>query len=292
VAGCKSGGTPTPPNFKVAFITDQGVGGDALAVLQLILDEGASMVLHQGDFDYENNPDAWDEQISSVLGPDFPYFASIGNHDVEQWPGYQAKLLERLGKIVGARCAGDLGVKSSCSYKGLFFILSGPGTMGTGHQDYIRDQLANDDSVWRICSWHKNHPLMQTGVSGGVGWGPYEECRKGGAIIITGHEHSYARTHLMDNIETQSISSTSNILKIGKGKTFVAVSGLGGRSIFGSSSGGPWWAAEYNSSTNNPNFKGAFFCTFNENGVKNRAHCYFKNIVGQIQDDFYLEAQK
>ena len=49
-----------------------------------------------------------------------------------------------------------------------------------------------------------------------VGWGPYEECREGGAIVATGHEHSYSRTHLMDNFETQIIASTSNTLQIEK----------------------------------------------------------------------------
>ncbi len=44
------------------------------------------MVLHQGDFDYKDDPDAWDQRINLVLGPDFPYFASIGNHDFAFWP--------------------------------------------------------------------------------------------------------------------------------------------------------------------------------------------------------------
>ena len=260
------------------------------------------MVLHQGDLHYTNDTDAWDEQINAILGPDFPYFASVGNHDCSgslgcdgpgRWPGYQAKLQERLARIDGAKCTGDLGVKSACSYKGLFFILSGAGTMDTGHENYIRDQLANDDSIWRICSWHKNQTLMQTGFKGDeVGWGPYEECRKGGAMIATGHEHSYARTHLMDNFETQSIVSESNTLKLEKGKSFVLVSGLGGRSIRGRYrrfAENPWWAALYNY-TDGANF-GALFCTFNELGVENRAHCYFKDIDGVIADEFDVVAE-
>lgn len=35
----------------------------------------------------------------------------------------------------------------------------------------------------------------------------------------------------------------------------------------------------------------ALFCAFNENGVENRAHCYFKDISGKVADDFYLEVQ-
>ena len=77
-----------------------------------------------------------------------------------------------------------------------------------------------------------------------------------------------------------------------KGKSFVFVSALGGRSIRGQDEGlapNPWWAALYNS-THGADF-GALFCTFNENGVENRAHCYFKDISGKVADDFYLEVQ-
>ncbi|MCB0214740.1 MAG: metallophosphoesterase, partial [Anaerolineae bacterium] len=88
-----------PPDFTVAFIGDQGLGSDAQAVLDLIQSEGAAMVLHQGDFDYVNNPDAWDQQITDKLGASFPYFASVGNHDVGQWAGYQQKLQARLDGI-------------------------------------------------------------------------------------------------------------------------------------------------------------------------------------------------
>src|SRR6266545_1887865 len=58
----------TPPNFRVAFIGDQGLRGSSRAVLQLIKDEGAQMVIHSGDFDYKNDPARWDAQITQVLG--------------------------------------------------------------------------------------------------------------------------------------------------------------------------------------------------------------------------------
>jgi len=122
-----------PVNFTVAFIGDQGVKPSSRAVLQLSKDEGAAMVLHQGDLDYTNNPAAWEQMINDILGPDFPYFASVGNHDDNNSSGpqgYQAKLQARLDRITGASCTGDLGVKSACTYNGLFFILSGAGPWG------------------------------------------------------------------------------------------------------------------------------------------------------------------
>src|SRR5688572_10538513 len=66
----------TPPNFMVAFLGDQGESEGARAVLRMIKNEGADMVLHQGDFDYEDDPERWDQMINDLLGSNFPYFAS------------------------------------------------------------------------------------------------------------------------------------------------------------------------------------------------------------------------
>ncbi len=78
-----------------------------------------------------------------------------------------------------------------------------------------------------------------------VGWQAYEACREGGAIVATAHEHSYSRTHLMDDFKSRSVASGSNILVIEKGKCFVFVSGLGGRGIRDQERDGDWWAARY-----------------------------------------------
>jgi len=62
----------TPVNFKIAFIGDQGLAETSIAVLQLIKSEGADAVVHSGDFDYDDNPAAWDTLINNTLGEDFP----------------------------------------------------------------------------------------------------------------------------------------------------------------------------------------------------------------------------
>lgn len=285
-----------PANFKVALIGDQGLGRDAEAVLQMIKDEGTDMVLHQGDFDYRDDPDAWDDMITGILGADFPYFASIGNHDIVAWDGYQRKLQERLARVEGAWCTGDLGVNSYCTYQGLFFVLSGVGAVDAGRATYIREALASEEarkSVWRVCSWHQNQQLMQVGGKNDTtGWEPYEECRKAGAIIATGHAHSYSRTHLLDNFEKQSIASTSEVLNLDRGKSFAFVSGLGGFSIRGQDdqlAGKPWWASVY-SAVHAADF-GALFCVLNHDGfegVENLGYCYFKDLSGVIADAFGL----
>ena len=251
------------------------------------------MVLHQGDFDYSDNPDLWMKQIDNILGSSFPYFASVGNHDVSVWKEYQNKLVSRLDNINGATCTGDYGVNSACTYKDIFFVLSGIGTVGTDHVNFLRNALNDTDKVWKICSWHKNQRLIQVGGNvDAVGWGAYEACRQAGAIITTGHSHTYSRTHLMSSFKFQTVASTSNNLILTEGKSFSFVSGLGGESIRATrnnSGNNPWWASVY-SRDENANF-GALFCSFGVNGDENEAECYFKNIDGLIVDSFTISYQ-
>jgi hypothetical protein len=291
----KADSLAAPQPVTVAFIADQGLGESARAVLRLIAAEGADLVLHQGDLDYRDDPDAWDDMITDELGADFPYFFSIGNHDVSRFfspGGYQHKLETRLKRIEEARCSGELGVRSACTFRGLFFILSGLGTVPNrpdepNHVAFIRDQLAQDSSRWRICSWHKTQRALQLGrKKDAVGWDAYEACRRGGAIIASGHEHTYSRTHLMDDFEQLSVASTSSTLRIAKGRSFAFVSALGGQSIRDQDRDGPWWAAVY-TSDQGANF-GALFCTFFAGGAPDRASCTFKDIDGTVADRFTI----
>ena len=306
--------TQSIPELRVAFIGDQGLGPNAVAVLELIKDEGARMVLHQGDFDYEDDPDKWDKQISDVLGSDFPYFASIGNHDVKKWGllipipdplpdlefgwgGYQEKLYDRLKKNPDAICIGNLGVKSSCIYQGLFFILAAPGLKNLDHDSFIEKQLSDNDFIWKICSWHLNMSAMQIGKKqNDTGWEVYEACKNNGAIIVTGHEHSYSRTKTLIDFENQIVDpewSKPDKLRVKEGVSFVVVSGLGGKSIRSQDQCFPTsypndcneiWASIY-TSNQDANY-GALFCTFYVQGEPNKAYCYFKNIDGKIIDEF------
>jgi hypothetical protein len=289
-----------PANFKVAFIGDQGSGPDAVAVLNLIKAEGAQAVLHSGDLEYTDDPAAWEARINGVLGADFPYFVTIGNHDELAWAGaggYQQYVESRFNRL-GISWTGRLGVRSSFHYKGVFFVLTAPG-IGSGFDDgasdlYVRDQLASDNSVWSVCSWHKNMRLMQVGAkTDETGWGVYEEARKGGAIIATAHEHSYSRTHLLSSMSSQTVAGTSNTLTLTKGNAFAFVSGLGGDSVRAQSIGGDWWASVYaatclaGDAVCQPNASpGALFGVFNVDGQPNKAAFYFKDINGKVVDSF------
>jgi hypothetical protein len=291
----------SPPEVTIAFIGDQGLGADPQAVLQLIWDEGADAVVHSGDFDYGNDPVAWEAQIDGILGSDFPYFASVGNHDDVQFytpGGYQDRLEARMNRL-GIPWTGDLGVQSALHFQDIFVVLTAPGIFGAGdgfHDLYIRDQLAADDSVWSISSWHKNMTAMQVGEkTDDTGWGVYEESRRGGAIIATAHEHSYSRTHLLSSVQGQVVASVGEPLVLAaddpataedEGRSFAFVSGLGGKSVRIQMLDGPWWASIY--TANQGADHGALFGVFHYQGDPRLAYFYFKDIAGTIADEFFV----
>ena len=288
----------TPPNFKIAFIGDQGLGINSEAVLNLIKNEGAHAVVLAGDLDYEDNPLAWDDQLNRILGADFPCFTLIGNHDKSAFygpGGYQSFITARMNRL-GIPWQGNLGVQSHFTYQGILFVMTAPGVDGAGHETYIRDVLAADTSIWSISSWHKNMNLMQVGDKpDDTGWEVYEESRKGGAIIVTAHEHSYSRTHLLSNFQNQTVADSSNTLTlindeaattVDEGTSFAFVSGLGGKSVRSQALSGNWWASIYTSTQGASH--GALFGTFNAGGVANRAEFYFKDINGVKPDSFVV----
>lgn len=272
---------------KVAFLADQSLGREARDVLHLVKKEGADMILHQGDFDYEDNPEAWDKMHTDILGENYPIFAALGNHDMKAWKGYVQKLEERLKRVPGASCTGQVGLQAVCSYRGLSMVFGALG-LGTPYKDdeFFQKSLAGLQGPWKICSWHIPHHRMQVGSKfESVSWGPYEECRKAGAIVATGHEHSYSRTHLMDDFAAQKFVLTpAGPLEIYKGRTFAFVSGLGGHSVRRQWRHDDWWAAVYSKSQKAE--PGALFCTFSGGGSENKASCAFIDIKGRRIDPF------
>lgn len=290
------------PGLKVALIGDSGIGPNATAVLELIRDQGADLVIHLGDFDYRDNPAAFESSITGVLGSDFPYFAAVGNHDVPRWSEYRQDLLDRLSRVAGASCSGDYGVNARCTYRGLSFILSGVGTHGSGHEEYLVTQLSGDRYMWRLCAWHKNQTATQVGAkTDEVGWAAFETCRENGTIVVNGHEHSYSRTKTLTNITSQSLDpewSAADNVRVGPGSTFVVVSGLGGRSIrpqlrclpatppYGCN--GEWAAI---SSASNGALPGALFLELNVDGDPRRGRGTFVDINGDIIDSFVITSE-
>lgn len=299
------GSIATEPNLKIAFIGDVGIGTYQRAVLNLLKSEGAQAVLHQGDFDYHSDPVGFWSSVNNVLGPNFPYFVSVGNHDVGKWPttaspSYAGMQLERFPRMGITPDSLELNNQMySVTFKGLKVVFVGEqnGVGDAIYAPFIRAQLKSDNHAWRVCSWHKNMNAMQVGdKTDDMGWGVYEACREAGAIIATGHEHSYERTKTLANFSTQAVDPDypdPNRLAVTPGRTFAFVSGLGGESIRVQKRCWPIdppygckgeWAKIYTS--NQKAQYGALFITFNVNGNANNAHGYFKTIGGQIVDEF------
>ena len=304
---CGDGGVDPDPEpvrlVQIAFIADQfwGPAGQyegPRAVLRLIREEGVDAVLHQGDFDYGQDPQGWMAMIDEELGQNFPYFASVGNHDIEggAWgeeDGYRDRLEDRASRL-GYTWTGIYGEQASLSFEGIHILLGSPGIFpnieNSTYANYFAGELATDTATWRICSWHKNQRAMQVGnQTDEVGYAVYEACREGGAIIATGHEHSYSRTHLLSNISEQTIASTSDTLEISLGRTFVFVSGLGGTNIRFQTREGDWWASIYTATQGARN--GALFASFNIDGDPSLARFYLKDVAGQIVDEFWVRSR-
>ncbi len=280
---------------KVAFFGDQGVAASSKEVLQLVKKEEAELIVNLGDFDYEDNPDKWYKNLTDNLGIDFPIIAAAGNHDMKLWATYKQKIEGHIKNIPNLACEGTVGTKWRCNYKGIIFVMVAPGLTETktDHANYIKDTLSKSKNLWNICAWHMDQKKMQLGEKDDqVGWGVYEKCREGGAIVATAHEHSYQRTVLMRDFKNQKIASTStSSIQISKGKTFAFVSGLGGESIRPQKQPtDPWWASIY-TADQKANY-GALFCTFNVHDKPRQADCYFKNIDGKVVDTFSITSKR
>lgn len=281
----------TRPDLKVAFVADIGTARDAQAVLRLIKRSGADLVLAQGDLVYDDDPEAFAGMVDGILGNDFPFFASLGNHDVETWRESAAWLRDRAART-GAVCEGTVGVKAVCVFDGLTFVTSSAEVLETeraiSHADFIRRELGTAPQRWKVCSWHYNQATMQVGGKRDrMGWEIYEACREAGAIIATGHEHSYSRTHLIGKFGDEPVVvATGDTLEVGPGRTIAFVSGLGGASIRVQKRSGDWWASVYTASQG-AEF-GALFCTFSAGGQHDAADCYFEAVNGDVPDSFRL----
>ncbi len=281
---------------KVAFVGDTGYGSGFQSVLNLIKAEGAKLTMLLGDTSYSNSGDnAWDAMVRNTLGSSDPVLLAIGNHDIDDSNFTTVRNLAqaRLSKQTAVKCASSYPTSTSnssamkCQFNTLYFVISGVGTTGTiaGNESSLANALnAAPAGAWRICAWHKNQQDMQVGgKTNEVGWTSYETCRKKGAIIATGHEHSYSRTHLLSSMSSKTVASTSSPYTLTNGRTLAFVSGLGGTSPRDQERNGAWWGKIYTATQGAKH--GVLFGTFYDS----HADFYFKNVNGQIIDSFTVK---
>ncbi len=314
--GVDIGGLEAPEmGLKVAFLGDQGIGFPSRAVLQLVISEGADFVMLLGDFDYDDDPDAWEQMLDEELGVDYPWFALVGNHDTEAWDmsptggeGYKAKIEKKLARMGTLDCDGDPGVKHACRHRGLHFVMSGIGLLGTDHEAYIRDQMGGSNHLWRICTWHLNQQDMQAGSKNdAVGWQAFQECQTAGAFVASGHEHSWSRTMTLEDIGNAANGHGAigmpNLLELEPGRTFVMVNGAGGNGlrVYEASlhDDDSWWGNIYTRdyelrdgvgemAFNLLDPGGVAFIEFGVDGDPRRARGYYKTMMGRVVDEFEI----
>lgn len=276
---------------KVAFTGDQGAGENAEKVLKLIADEGTDLLMIQGDLGYDRGAaQTWENNLTKHLGESFPVLTTVGNHENFEWHIYHQKIKDRINRVSGLSCSGNPGVKALCQFSNLEVVQVAPGISEVAgvrpddnYAEFIADKFSGGSNKWRICSWHKNMKDLQTGNKGNsTGWDVYRSCLNVGAMIAVAHEHAYSRTYLMSDFENRSVVHRESDMKLEPGRSFMFVSGLGGKDPREQKRGGDWWASIYTKSQGATH--GALFCDFEVN----TASCYFKAINGSVPDSFTL----
>lgn len=318
VTGVPNPRESTPPNTLIAYIGDVGLESTTAALYDLIAREGAQAIVIQGDLDYADSPSRFSDMLDQHFNDSVAVYPVAGNHDVQStaWPGYSAAIVERWQRAgVDGSCAGLAGEAHTCSFKGILLVQVAPGIWDSRDSDpgaaataYLRSEFTRyaGTTRWFVGSWHKNQREMQTGRKASeTGWGVYEACREAGALIATGHEHSYARTFLLSSFSEQilanlSWNATASFLPLSPGNSLAFCNGLGGRSVRGNERCGletscPWFANLQNShadgSTGVAVQAAALFCNYNHEGQPNRTRCYLKATNSeQVLDEFIMDA--
>jgi Calcineurin-like phosphoesterase len=323
IASAQESGKPPTQPFTVAFIGDTSydpedtpaLDSDFERVLDLVRSEEAQLLAIAGDFAYAEETDVarvYFAIINRLLGEQFPVLGAAGDHD--DWAHYQPFFQARL-ETMGLNRTRLAGPDYALRFGGIQWAVLG----GPGKADLVRAQFASPDEAWRVCLWHWTMHDMQPGdKEDEMDWASYRACQEAGAIIVTGHEHVYGRTLTLTDVGNRQAghgaTGRPDRLEVGPGRTFVAVSGLGGRSKrdyeCAEHDDDTWWATVYtrnyylragttvakNCAEDTPEYEtavpgytyGALFITFNAGGDPGRAEAYFKTIHGETIDTFSI----
>lgn len=233
-----------------------------------------------GDLDYADSPSQWESFVNAQVGPNYPYFYVLGNHETDNASAYRANAEARFNRL-GIPWVGTLTTHCRFDWRGIRFILTTPGIGDSSAAPYIRDQAAATTVPWVLSLFHQQMAKMQVNTKGDTtGWAVYEEARLQGVVTWNGHAHGYGRTHLLSKMDTQTVSDNTSPYTITRGASIVVQDGLGGDDITaaGPWAGQPYWGKVYTPS-NGATF-GAVLCTFGAAGDPRRADCVFRNIKG------------
>lgn len=279
--------------YKVAFLGSQDLKSNSVKAMELLKAEGINLVVQLGDFDSADNPTKWRSLFTETLGEQVSVLPIMGEKDIKKWSAYkpvvESFVLNTKDQFGDMECSGDIGRNYSCKNNMFHFVMVTPDSTATTTStqvEYINSEFASSDSLWRICTVHNNQLEI------------YEACREAGAMIFTGHDNIYSRSYLLSSTRDVKVATTSDVLVMKPGVTFITVSGLGGRAVGTKTKSDTWLASTY-SSKQSAN-AGALICTFGI-GIKDlyaeiqkfdlgKAGCYFRDIKGFVPDAYYLES--
>ena len=251
-------------------------------VLAAAKDNGAELVVHAGDLDYESAPRMWRLFVDeTVRGQGMDFVAAKGNHDVDGWDGVRGLWSDpddgyaaQLRPTQPSNCYGKYGEDFVCDYGAVTLVISSVGVDASGESAnqgkyaFLEKALAESRSPFKVCVWHMNMENMQVSYKGdSTGWGAFEICRKHGAFVVNGHAHTYSRTKEMARFGEKKWSHTTEDLRVAEavrrgeqdanvvnlrrgenGSTAVAVVGFGGYRNEPQLKQAPHWAKVYSSS--------------------------------------------
>jgi Icc-related predicted phosphoesterase len=191
-----------PAEFHLAVVGDGGDGGARIdatgaAVEQIAEREPYDALLLLGDNVYPAGdptklPDTVFEPFADVLAGGADLMAILGNHDVKQ--GHGDEQMEALG-MPGRYWAEEHGDV-------LIVGLDSNEIDDPAQLQFLDDTLASTEATWKIVAVH--HPPYSAGYQGSSvdvrdALAPILE-RHGVQLVLSGHDHDYQRSVLIDGV--------------------------------------------------------------------------------------------
>ncbi|ORX80522.1 hypothetical protein BCR32DRAFT_268837 [Anaeromyces robustus] len=302
--------------YRLTIVGDTGIEKETKEVMKL---KEFDALLHLGDYDYRCLPD---DYFVNILGPNrkYEFMGVVGNHDTEdQCNADEAK--RYVANIYGEMTSrSNLGLQCQfssskfmwvCVHDNVRIIGLTPDIRGADSREaqlaFLKKHLSEATEDWKICSWHYYDRYYHTGryqspynLVSGEGESFYDYCKQHGAIIMSAHDHVYARTRVMSQFSKPVIdkydgAEGGKVVQIRNGATLNLLNGVGGNYIYieqGEEMNYKHWQKKYARGENEVNRKkfGGLFCTFNYKGNNKKAYCELLrlNDKNPVFDSFFI----
>lgn len=206
--GAYAGSPTSAQEITVALLGDTGAYRDFQAVLKLVKDEQAQVVMINGDLGYSATPEKWRETLLKEIDPNAQFvIGSLGNHDFEH--GRQDDYvgifhgLRNAKNSLPSRCSGGLRIERGrdiaaldevCTFGNLTIIASGIGQLFSKSyfEDRLREKLSNKPADnWALVGYHYTLASMNPGLKTNENTHKFFDLiRQFGAIGAQAHTHT------------------------------------------------------------------------------------------------------